>query len=491
MTGPGSLPTIEYSPGGWVGVAGSQAWLLADIHLGAPVIGRCWELVREGAAVGDVLATLFSAGSRSVASFAVVRYADATAQVAVRGVARVELVPVAGEPVDVRTPGVGYLVEHKVDHELAEIRLVGPAGSGEAEAVTLPLAGGVVLAAHLGVRPAGSAAAPDRSGFRAEPSASPQPATPAPAPAPAPAAPMPTPVVQPIPVVEERRAPADAGPDFGHLFGATQLPVTDPDEEFFTERPEPRGAAPAGSDRVPDQVERKVAATTLPPIGTEPPDRAAGPDDELITDVPWAKMPGTSEEPSGRATVAADAAYRNTPAGELDDDLTVTTIRRNPPRRTPSSAGTGPTVTAVRCEAGHLNPTEAKTCRVCDGVVPVQTPTVVPRPTLGVLRLSDGDVIQLDRGVVLGRAKDAPQGPDGPNFVHLRSPDKEISRRHVEVRLDGWQVVVVDLDSHNGTVVTLPNRAPEQLPTGGSKVLEPGSIVSLAGAVSFRFEVTG
>ena len=95
--------------------------------------------------------------------------------------------------------------------------------------------------------------------------------------------------------------------------------------------------------------------------------------------------------------------------------------------------------------------------------------------------------------MILGRAPGIPErnDRDRPHHFQLPSPEHDISRKHVEVRLDGWQVVVVDLNSRNGTVVTPPGGVPEPLPSGGSRVLDPGSVVSLTDTISFRFEVTG
>ena len=86
---------------------------------------------------------------------------------------------------------------------------------------------------------------------------------------------------------------------------------------------------------------------------------------------------------------------------------------------------------------------------------------------LGVLRLSLGDVITLDRGVLMGRNPRTDfAGPDGeerPHVVKLPSADGDISRTHLRVTLDGWHVLVTDLNSTNGTLVTLPGRDPQQL----------------------------
>jgi len=149
-----------------------------------------------------------------------------------------------------------------------------------------------------------------------------------------------------------------------------------------------------------------------------------------------------------------------------------------------------PVVQAVRCPSQHLNPAHAGACRVCGLGIPEQTPQGVPRPVLGRLRLSTGDDVVLDRGVRMGRSPTDSDGPgrDRPHLVKLPSPDQAISRDHVEVTLDGWHVVVSDLDSTNGTLVTLPGRQSQRLRPGEKVMIEPGTVVSLADEVSFIFE---
>jgi hypothetical protein len=150
-------------------------------------------------------------------------------------------------------------------------------------------------------------------------------------------------------------------------------------------------------------------------------------------------------------------------------------------------------VVAARCPTGHLSPAHADGCRVCHQPLPPQQPLEVPRPQLGVLRLSNGDVVALDRGAILGRNPRLPPGYSGeqPNLVRLSDPGKDISSQHVEVILDYWHVLVSDLGSTNGTEVILPGRPPIQLRANDPMTIGPGTRVVLAGALDFVFEVTG
>jgi len=118
---------------------------------------------------------------------------------------------------------------------------------------------------------------------------------------------------------------------------------------------------------------------------------------------------------------------------------------------------------------------------------------MVSRPPLGVLRLSLGDVITLDRGVIMGRnpRADYPEGSpeERPHVVKLPSGDGDISRTHLKVSLDGWHVLVTDLNSTNGTLVTLPGQETKQLRPGEPMPIQPGTVVFLAEGIEFRYEL--
>lgn len=154
----------------------------------------------------------------------------------------------------------------------------------------------------------------------------------------------------------------------------------------------------------------------------------------------------------------------------------------------------GPVVLAVRCAQGHHSAPHATRCRVCGQELPTQQPEPTVRPALGVLRLTTGDVVTLDRGVLIGRAPRAAQETEAegtPHLVRVASPDNEISRNHVEVVLDGWHVLVRDLGSTNGTTVALPGSSPVRVRPDDQQAIEPGTTVTLADQVSMVFEITG
>ena len=151
--------------------------------------------------------------------------------------------------------------------------------------------------------------------------------------------------------------------------------------------------------------------------------------------------------------------------------------------------GTTSTVLAVSCPLGHLTPPSSPSCRTCHQRVAPQEPRRVQRPPLGGLRLPTGEVVPLDRGVVLGRKPAPVEGSgDWPHLVHLPADHSFVSRMHLQVELDGWDVVARDLDSRGGTTIAPPGRDPERMRPRDAYVLEPGTVLDLAEVYAVRFE---
>lgn len=153
-----------------------------------------------------------------------------------------------------------------------------------------------------------------------------------------------------------------------------------------------------------------------------------------------------------------------------------------------------PVVLAVLCPAGHPSPPHAGACRTCGREIPPQQPFQTPRPALGVLRISTGGVVPLDRGVLLGRAprvnEELPAN-QRPHLLKVGGVDRDISRNHAEVVLEGWHVLVRDLGSTNGTTVTLPGEEAVRLRPTEDQGIEPGTVITLADEVSLTYEVDG
>jgi hypothetical protein len=239
-------------------------------------------------------------------------------------------------------------------------------------------------------------------------------------------------------------------------------------------------ATDAGSTLLPprERVESPVPVAEQAPAG----------DPALPSLIAW--VPGVVRDEAPPPGLASPISAVEPEKSELDGR----TVNRSQVRALAArigQQGRGPAVLAVRCPVGHLNPPHSTNCRLCGALVRSSEPETAPRPILGILRLSTGDTITLDRDVILGRSPDAPadDGSDRPHVVRLHSPNQDISRNHLQVRLDGWHVLVTDLHSTNGTEITLPGQAPQALREGEAVPIVPGTVVNLAEEVSFVYEV--
>ena len=245
-------------------------------------------------------------------------------------------------------------------------------------------------------------------------------------------------------------------------------------------------AAPAPSAAMIDGIPESILAAKGPD-GPPPRNRIRRPveDTGSLTDTsePDPLLVERIEE-GAHTTIRPPSEPHEAPARHDDDHDGSTTHR---PAHL--SHSTAPTVLAVSCPLGHLTPPISPQCRVCHQRVAPQEPRRVDRPSLGGLRLPTGEVVPLDRGVILGRKPAPAEGStDWPHLVHLPSDHSFVSRRHLQVELDGWDVVARDLDSRGGTTFAPPGREPQRMRPGDAYVLEPGTVLDMAHVYAVRFE---
>ncbi|GII82024.1 hypothetical protein Ssi03_00140 [Sphaerisporangium siamense] len=152
-----------------------------------------------------------------------------------------------------------------------------------------------------------------------------------------------------------------------------------------------------------------------------------------------------------------------------------------------------PMVYGVDCQNDHFNDPRVPYCAVC-GVALVQR-NLVPykgeRPSLGVLALDDGMTLALDADHLLGRDPErAPEVTSGEaRPARVTSPDGSVSRRHLRVRLDGWDVNLVDLGSVNGTQVQPPGDPNfYDIPPNEPVPILPGTTVRIGVSRTMRYD---
>lgn len=118
-------------------------------------------------------------------------------------------------------------------------------------------------------------------------------------------------------------------------------------------------------------------------------------------------------------------------------------------------------------------------------------PDVVAQPVASLV-ISTGDVVSVDRTVLVGRAPEARRfaSHDQPHVVTVPSPHQEISSTHLEIRpgagADHGSAVATDLGSTNGTVLAQPGLDAEELKPGIAVSLIPGAVLDLGDGVTIQ-----
>jgi len=108
-------------------------------------------------------------------------------------------------------------------------------------------------------------------------------------------------------------------------------------------------------------------------------------------------------------------------------------------------------------------------------------PPATPASPRFVVELPSGAIEPLDQSIIVGRAPSASRvsGAAVPRLVTITTQNQDISRSHVQIAVEGDSVVVTDLHSMNGTLVTVPGRSPVRLREGEPTTVLTGTIVDL------------
>lgn len=124
-----------------------------------------------------------------------------------------------------------------------------------------------------------------------------------------------------------------------------------------------------------------------------------------------------------------------------------------------------------------------------------ETPTAVllvadAAASAGRIRMSTGQVVALDRTVIIGRRPRSTRasGANLPHLIAVESPQQDISRSHLEIRPEGDTVVVIDLHTTNGSTLLRPGADPVRLHPGEQTIVLTGDVVDLGDGVTVAFE---
>jgi hypothetical protein len=236
----------------------------------------------------------------------------------------------------------------------------------------------------------------------------------------------------------------------------TALPEAD---QFHppTEKAQVPDHPPTGKSQIPDH----------PPTGkSQIPDFPTALDEEQ----PAAAVP--VREATGAAELPPLSSGEATPVDDAD------------------AAAGAPIVLGVYCKNGHFGDPNARSCVVC-GVSRGRrgpAPQPGPRPPLGALVLDDNSALELSIDCVVGREPALDPSVAVGEAHPLAIADAAVSRVHARIHLDGWQVLLIDLGSVNGTRIRLPGKRSEQALEPNVPVpLQSGTRV-LVGTQGFQYE---
>lgn len=240
--------------------------------------------------------------------------------------------------------------------------------------------------------------------------------------------------------------------------------------------PSPSGVIAGHSVRGIEAVPRPEGAPTTPTLS-----RVTASGTSHASLAPPTTLDGTVEPCAPPSTLGPDPAAG--PA--LSRTTSQPGMQASPVQSLERDTARGPTVLARLCAIGHASPHDNEGCRICGLPLLAEEPQWISRPALGRLILPNGDSVPLDRDIIVGRTPTAPDA-EKPHLIRLADPG--ISRNHARVLLDGWQVLIRDLGSSNGTEVIAPGKESRALRPHQDYPLEPGDVVRLAGEFDLAFE---
>jgi hypothetical protein len=131
------------------------------------------------------------------------------------------------------------------------------------------------------------------------------------------------------------------------------------------------------------------------------------------------------------------------------------------------------------------NSTQKVNCSKCG--MPLQGDTkMIPRPSLGTVKLSTGEQFELDQPMIFGRRPKATRfsGADVPRIVTLGGDLSDISRSHLRIMLQDWNVLVSDAGSTNGTMLRRPGQPDRRLQTSDEVMAKQGDVFDLGNGIT-------
>lgn len=450
---------FAYRPGSWQVIAEQHGMIAVPGDTSAERIAVLTAMMRDGAPqLTEVIDVLTGGTISTLGSFAVALLGEGFARVAVRGDITVAVTGTDGDEV-VSGAEISTWTERYITHPrsfavtLEQARstpsLIVRSGTVLASSVVFPVAGGLSADAE------DAAAAPS----------------------------------QPVPA-----GPADEDggvPDAEAPAAEASADETQADEPQADETP---AGEPPADEADADEPPADEAAAETEEASAE---HAGLAETEAM---PIAAAHDASGADAGFPTlIPTEYTFAPAPPPMPDDDTLDATVHSAPrgpaaPPVAPEGDHDGSTISLaelrrMREEAGEAPPQATATA---GPDTPTEILSAVENPTAahGSARLSTGQVVTLDRIVIIGRRPRATRasGDDLPHLVAVDSPQQDISRSHLEIRPEGDSVVVIDLHTTNGSTLLRPGADPMRLHPGEHTLVLSGDVVDLGDGVTVTFE---
>ena len=438
----------SHVPGRWPVLMGPTSLVVLDPTTTLDLTGL-WEKVVGSASMGELVTALAAVGPDQSPDLVALFWSPTGMRSLVRGNVRL-LDPATAEVV---ADGAGMLTWREVgldDRDQLEIDL----GAGPVGTRGLPLVVGAVRAGSIRIESGATAA-----------------------------------VISPQAISFEETIPPDEIADWPARDAAAQAEDSIPLESSESD-PIAAGALWPPARRNPVAVPPLSPPSALPPVSAPPKLSPAASSDTAEDDV---------ESPLGgggltrRTSPPTAAAVVDQNRFEMENgDTALMAVPPGHPATAEEEAEsraqhTGPLVQAAICLSGHPNPPYADRCGLCEAPVPPQTTQLVPRPVLGILRSPDGSSVQIDRPILVGRAPVLRDDlAEVPELMRVPSPGQDISRTHLLISPDDWEIRLTDLHSTNGTLIVRPGPGVErlQLQPGEPYAVVVGTVVELGDGVA-------
>lgn len=234
-------------------------------------------------------------------------------------------------------------------------------------------------------------------------------------------------------------------------------------------------SAPAAGGSAPDEPAAEAPDVAEAPVVDEPVQDAA------------VEHPAVEDEPVAEAPAVEPAADEPAPAAPAAP------LQFGSPEDDPTPTGETPAVQDDWSDRDGQTQVGTPHPEFERPPIPGQEigPDVVAQPVASLV-FSTGDVVSVDRTVLVGRAPEARRfaSHDQPHVVTVPSPHQEISSTHLEIRpgagADHGSAVATDLGSTNGTVLAQPGLDAEELKPGIAVSLIPGAVLDLGDGVTIQ-----